>query len=89
MGLYAPKEVITMIEFSEDFISGLHTASQDTEEVLRSKNRYLNNQLSLYKGQLKKASEKFTELICEYRAGKEIPGSLIKSIFNILGGNEK
>lgn len=79
-----------MIELSaEGFISNLHTEHQDTEEVLRAKNRYLNNQLSLYKGQLKKASEKFTELICEYRSDREIPRSLIESISNILGGNEK
>lgn len=78
-----------MIEFSEGFIRDLHTASQDTEEVLRAKNRYLNNQLSLYKSQLKKASEKFTELICEYRAGKEIPRSLIQSISNILKCEER
>jgi DNA anti-recombination protein RmuC len=69
-----------MIEFSEGFIRDLHTASQD----LRAKNRDLNNQLSLYKSQLKKASEKFTELICEYRAEREIPRALIQSIYNIL-----
>lgn len=79
-----------MIELSaEGFISNLHTEQQDTQEVLRARNKYLNNQLSLYKGQLKKASEKFTELICEYRSDREIPRSLIESISNILGGNEK
>lgn len=73
-----------MSQIPEGFIRDLHTASQDTEEVLRAKNRDLNNQLSLYKSQLKKASEKFTELICEYRAEREIPRALIQSISNIL-----
>lgn len=79
-----------MIELSaEGFISNLHTEQQDTQEVLRAKNRYLDNQLSLYKTQLKKASEKFTDILCVYRETGEIPRSLIQSMANILGGNEK
>lgn len=78
-----------MIQFSEGFISNLHAEQQDTESVLRSKNKYLNNQLSLYKSQLKKASEKFTELMCEYRAEREIPRALIQSISNILKCEER
>lgn len=78
-----------MIELSEGFISNLHTEQQDTESVLRSKNKYLNNQLSLYKSQLKKASEKFTDILQAYRDTGEIPRVLIQNMANILGGNER
>ena len=46
-------------------------------------------EVASYRTRLERASKAFTELICEYRSGKEIPRTLIESISNILGGNEK
>lgn len=84
-----PQGGLTMLEINkipEGFISNLHTEEQDTQEVLRGKLKYFKKNFLLQRDQLRRASDKFTDILCAYRETGEIPRSLIQSMANILGG---